>query len=328
MGGVGVISIIVPVYNGEKFIARCVESVLAQTYSDFELILVNDGSKDNSGVLCDELAQKDSRIRVIHQENGGVSRARNRGLDAAQGDVIGFVDADDYFSPDCLETALAEMGKADICMFDAVTVWDSGKTEVDTIELLPDDCVLKKQDITPERLLLMAGAVWRCLYRAELVKEIRFPVGIKFSEDRIFNLYAMGRMASMRYIRKGLYYRVMQEESAVHRYHEDYFDACLAAHKGTQQALDAMWPEESYRGAYGTHLINGAIAATCNYCYKTSPLTCKQRVQKTKELCNNKELQMVLQETGYGGMRGRLLQNKMAVALVVLAKIANIKNSR
>ena len=322
------ISIIVPVYNGEKFIARCVESVLAQTYTDFELILVNDGSKDNSGAICDNLAEKDGRIRVIHQENGGVSRARNRGLDVAQGDVIGFVDADDYIAPNCLETALAEMGKADICMFDALTVWDSGKTEVDTIELLPDDCMLKKQDITPERLLLMAGAAWRCLYRAELVKEIRFPVGIKFSEDRIFNLYAMGNMNTLRYIRKGLYYRVMQEESAVHRYHEDYFEACLAAHESTQQALAEVWPEESYRSAYGKHLINGAIAATCNYCYKTSPLTFKQRVWKVQILCNNEQLQTVLHKTGESGIRAWFMEKKWAVALCILAWIANKKNGR
>lgn len=322
------VSIIVPVYNGEKFIARCVESVLAQTYTDFELILVNDGSKDNSGAICDNLAEKDGRIRVIHQENGGVSRARNRGLDVAQGDVIGFVDADDYVLPEFLEIAVRELDGADICMFDLVTIWDSGKTAPDTIPVLLDVCTMNKKEITPEQLLLMAGSACRCLYRAELVKEIRFPVGIKFSEDRIFNLYAMGRMASMRYIRKGLYYRVMQEESAVHRYHEDYFEACLAAHKGTQEALAAVWPEESYGIAYETHLINGAIAATCNYCYKTSPLTFKQRVQKTKVLCSNEELQTALQKTGYGGLRGKLMQKKLAVALVVLAKIANIKNSR
>ena len=322
------VSIIVPVYNGEKFITRCVESVLAQTYTAFELILVNDGSKDNSGAICDALAQKDNRIRVIHQKNGGVSRARNRGLDAAKGDVIGFIDADDYFAPNLLETALSEMGVADICMFDAVTTWDSGKTEPDTIEILPGECTLKKQDITPERLMLMAGAVWRCLYRAELLKEIRFPVGIKFSEDRIFNLYAMGKMDTLRYIRKGMYFRVMQDESAVHRYHEDYFEACLAAHEKTQKALAEAWPDEAYRVAYGTHLIHGAIGAINNYCYKTSPLTNKQRLKKTRILCNNEKLQNVLQQTGYGGLRGKLLQKKAALALVVLAKAANVKNSR
>lgn len=322
------VSIIVPVYNGEKFIARCVESVLAQTYTDFELILVNDGSKDNSGAICDELACKDSRIRVIHQENGGVSRARNCGLDAAKGNVIGFVDADDYIAQEMLETALREMGEVDVCMFDLITIWDSGKTEPDTIPGLPDVCTMQKSEITPEQLLLMAGSACRCLYRARLVQDIRFPVGIKFSEDRIFNLYAMGKMDTLRYIRKGLYFRVMQDESAVHRYHEDYFEACLAAHEGTQKALAEAWPDEAYRVAYGTHLIYGAIGAINNYCYKTSPLTNKQRLEKTKILCNNEKLQNALQQTGYGGLRGKLLRKKVAFALLLLAKAANIKNRR
>lgn len=91
------ISIIVPVYNTEKYLARCIDSILAQTYTDFELILVNDGSTDNSGKICDEYAQKDSRIVVIHKKNGGVSSARNKGLDIAQGEWISFVDSDDEY---------------------------------------------------------------------------------------------------------------------------------------------------------------------------------------------------------------------------------------
>lgn len=91
------VSVIVPVYNTEKYLARCIDSILAQTFTDFELILVDDGSTDNSGKICDEYAQKDSRIVVIHKENGGVSSARNKGIDVAQGDWISFVDSDDEY---------------------------------------------------------------------------------------------------------------------------------------------------------------------------------------------------------------------------------------
>ena len=90
-----VLSIIVPVYNVEKYLARCIDSILAQTFTDFELILVDDGSTDNSGEICDEYAGKDPRIIVIHKENGGVSSARNHGLDIARGEYITFVDSDD-----------------------------------------------------------------------------------------------------------------------------------------------------------------------------------------------------------------------------------------
>ena len=88
------VSIIVPVYNTEKFLHRCIDSILAQTYTDFELLLIDDGSKDSSGAICDEYAVKDARVRVFHKENGGVSSARNLGLDNAKGEWITFVDSD------------------------------------------------------------------------------------------------------------------------------------------------------------------------------------------------------------------------------------------
>ena len=96
------ISVIVPVYNAEKTLRRCVDSILAQTFEDFELILINDGSKDQSGDICDEYAAKDSRVKTIHKTNGGVSSARNAGLRIAQGEYIAFIDSDDYIDNDYL----------------------------------------------------------------------------------------------------------------------------------------------------------------------------------------------------------------------------------
>lgn len=96
------ISIIVPVYNVEKYLRRCIDSILAQTFTDFELLLIDDGSKDYSGAICDEYAEKDNRIRVFHKENGGVSSARNMGIDNAKGDRFSFVDADERVAMDFL----------------------------------------------------------------------------------------------------------------------------------------------------------------------------------------------------------------------------------
>jgi len=95
-------SVVVPVHNKESFIKKTLESVISQTYTDFELILVNDGSTDKSGLICDEFALKDSRIKVIHQQNGGVSNARNNGVKAATNNLIAFLDADDFWNPDFL----------------------------------------------------------------------------------------------------------------------------------------------------------------------------------------------------------------------------------
>lgn len=96
------VSIIVPVYNVEKYLQRCIESILTQTETDFELLLIDDGSKDKSGLMCDDYAQKDKRVNVIHKENGGVSSARNLGIEKANGEWMCFIDADDYVRQDFL----------------------------------------------------------------------------------------------------------------------------------------------------------------------------------------------------------------------------------
>ena len=103
------ISVIVPVYNVENYLEKCVESILKQTYTNLEILLVNDGSTDTSGELCDQLAQRDQRIRVIHKENGGLSDARNRGIKEASSNLIGFIDSDDYIDQDMYETLYRQM---------------------------------------------------------------------------------------------------------------------------------------------------------------------------------------------------------------------------
>ena len=120
------ISIVIPVYNVEKYLAECVDSVLAQTYTDWEAILVDDGATDSSGRMCDEYAKKDSRIRVIHRENGGLSVARNTGLNAAQGEYIYFLDSDDYILPRTLEELqrTARREQADVVFFDGFVFFD------------------------------------------------------------------------------------------------------------------------------------------------------------------------------------------------------------
>ena len=113
------ISIIVPVYKVEKYLKKCVDSILAQTFTDFELILVDDGSPDDSGKICEEYAEKDARVRVLHKENGGLSSARNAGIEVAKGKYLGFIDSDDYIAEDMYEllynTIIKEDADLSIC---------------------------------------------------------------------------------------------------------------------------------------------------------------------------------------------------------------------
>ncbi|MDD6237531.1 MAG: glycosyltransferase family 2 protein, partial [Clostridiales bacterium] len=113
------ISVIMPVYNSEQFLRMAVDSVLNQTFEDFELIMVDDGSKDQSGAICDEYAQKDARVKVIHQENGGICAARNTGMKAAEGEYLAFIDNDDEYLPNLLEEnyALAQEYDADVVKY-------------------------------------------------------------------------------------------------------------------------------------------------------------------------------------------------------------------
>ncbi|MBA1325633.1 glycosyltransferase [Enterococcus faecium] len=116
-------SIIVPVYKVEKYLRKCVDSILAQTFTDFEVILVDDGSPDNSGKICDEYAEKDNRVRVIHKENGGLSSARNAGIDVARGKYLGFVDSDDYIDEDMYEI-----------LYENLKIHDA---DISSVELIP-----------------------------------------------------------------------------------------------------------------------------------------------------------------------------------------------
>lgn len=179
------ISVIVPVYNVEEYLPRCIDSILAQTYSNLEIILVDDGTKDNSNVICDEYAAKDSRIRVIHKENGGLSSARNAGIDVAKGEYIAFVDSDDWIEPDAYETMLT------LALEENVKLVCAGRYDVrsGSGERTVGLCPPKQEVISGEELVRriflwdnIDSAAWDKLYHRSLFREIRYPVG-KIVED-------------------------------------------------------------------------------------------------------------------------------------------------
>ena len=177
------LSIIVPVYDVENYLQKCIDSILAQTFTDFELILVDDESPDNCPALCDAAAAKDARVRVIHQKNGGLSAARNAGLDVARGAWIGFVDSDDYIAPEMYEKLYRAVQKtgADFALCDFAEVDEAGA-------LCPKmHGSLSGGELTGRELLkmasgLMAQLAWNKLYRRAIFAQLRYPVG-KVNED-------------------------------------------------------------------------------------------------------------------------------------------------
>lgn len=180
------ISVIVPVYKVEDYIRQCIESVLNQTFTDFELILVDDGSPDNCGKICDEYAEKDPRIIVIHQENRGVSAARNTGLDVMRGKYVTFVDGDDYISEDYLEVLHFAVSSED---FDMAMCGFYKDEEGELIGKNTCVCTIGNRVISGRELSCLRYknkldiSAWAKLYRRELYSELKFPEG-KIHEDQ------------------------------------------------------------------------------------------------------------------------------------------------
>ncbi len=185
------ISIIVPVYKVEPYLKKCIDSILQQTFTDFELILVDDGSPDSCGIICDEYAQKDKRIKVIHKENGGLSDARNAGIDIAQGIYVGFVDSDDCIAPDMYQSLMNDMitREADIAICGIIDVYESGeerpriKSEI--------SCLMSKEEALEKMLnqYPFDTSAWNKLYKKSLFDGIRYPYG-KLAED-LFTTYKL-----------------------------------------------------------------------------------------------------------------------------------------
>ena len=299
------ISIVIPIYNAEDHLQRCVDSVLNQTEKNIEIILVDDGSKDNSIEICKNYLNQDKRVQLIHQENSGVSAARNRGIEQACGEYIGFIDSDDWIEPNMYECLLREANQAsaDIVICDARTVYEDGKIQADTITQLSGNQILKQ-------------------------KTILFPLGVKFSEDRIFNLYAFGQANKICYIKKAFYNRYMNEKSTVHRFHQDYFEACKKSMDGIEQAIRYAWEDNNeLQKVYLSQFITGAIGAICNYYYKTSTLRAAERKKMVKGLCEDSQLRNAIETYGANRKSQWILDRKYSL-LIAYAILANWKHGR
>ncbi len=211
------ISVIVPVYNVEDYLVRSVDSILNQTYKNLEIILVDDGSTDMSGTMCDSFAEQDDRIKVIHKKNGGLSDARNAGLDIATGDYIGYIDSDDWAEPDMFEMMLTNCEKygADVaaCRYSRVFKDFTSNKSTDLILHMTRDEALETY-ICENIDRPIYNSVWSKLFRRELVKEYRFPVGKK-SEDIMYTTMAFCNMNSCVYIDKALYNYVCDREGSI-----------------------------------------------------------------------------------------------------------------
>lgn len=199
------ISVIVPVYNVEQYLPRCIDSILVQTFTDFELLLIDDGSTDNSGKICDEYAKKDNRIRVFHKENGGVSSARNLGLDNIRGEFVNFVDSDDWLEKDCFFILMEDKYIADLTFFGCnLQFTDGSKTTHSPTSFYSSDKnrieeQLGKLKHNPQSFEYL-GYTWNKLFKKEMIDRYRllFVLNLTFREDELFTLSYSRYITSLR----------------------------------------------------------------------------------------------------------------------------------
>ena len=242
MDALPLISVIVPVYRVENYLDRCIRSIAGQTYSNLEILLVDDGSPDRSGEICDRWAERDSRIRVMHQQNAGAGAARNTALDTARGEIIAFVDSDDYLAPDMYTHLYGLLNTgADIaeCSY-VLTEGDDAQFGGETQGI---------QYYTPQEAMLthiwdtaFQQVIWNKLYRRQMVAQIRFPVGQKI-DDEFFTYQVLGNAKRLARSERVCYAYRQQPDSVMHQKFSLRQVQSLAAKRDRLRYLEKWMPQ-------------------------------------------------------------------------------------
>lgn len=231
------VSVIVPLYNAENFAKRCIESVLLQSFSNYELILIDDGSKDNTGAICDQYAAKDNRIRVIHKKNGGVSSARNEGLNIAQGEWVTFLDADDWIEPNFLSIVEESSDNSVDWIFGQWrTVWNKGR--MNEINDQEKETEFKNWDDIKNIWNEIANVdICRCpwgkFFRRSIIEDnnLRFDQNLTYGEDTVFNYQFLTKI-------KGL--KLSNTDNAHYIFHQTSGTIAVIKYKCTPEGITTI----------------------------------------------------------------------------------------
>lgn len=295
------VSIIVPVFNVESHVARTIESLLMQTFNDSELILINDGSTDDSLKVCQRYEEKDSRIIIIDRPNQGSGIARNNGLKAAQGDYVYFVDADDYVEVDLLKDnlAIAEKNKADLVVFGHFDEVISAKGKIKRKENRPDH-----QDMPTQRDFRInfgeyyhsnADVLWNKLYKREFLTDhnILFT-NQKVGEDALFNILVYKDIKRVFFNPKVYHHYVYREGSAVHSYHPTRFEYEYQVSKGLEELILYWGLEKEYGFLINKRYFAPVYAELKGFALKDCPLSSKEKMSRLRDILNDPDISNAL----------------------------------
>ncbi len=311
------LSIIVPVYNTESYLYKCIDSIINQQFKDLEIILVNDGSSDNSGKICDEYAEIDNRIRVLHIKNQGVSNARNRGIELARGDYIGFIDSDDWIDEDMYSNMLNNLTtyNADIIMCGHV-IYD-GKNEhyigfpwkqnsvfkLEEIHKTVIPSFLAPMDIYGDKQQIVMGSVCKCLFKQDIIRqnEILFDTQIKYTEDTVFILQSLSKAEKVVFINTPYYhYRRDRENktSTTQKYIENVYSGLKLSQRHIYNILeDIGCLELALKHIHWRNCIN-VFMCISNLCLKDSHYSFREKIREAKHYINDSSFKRSIEVVG------------------------------
>ncbi len=295
------VSIIVPVYNVEKYLSDCINSIINQTYKNIEIILIDDGSNDTSPNICDQYEKKDNRIRVIHKQNEGVSIARNVGLKNAIGDWIAFVDSDDWLELNYLEelVAVAKKNNADVVLCGYNRIIQSKKEIINNSGKV---IINNSREYLINTLNPQTGYGFgpMKLYKKEIIKDITFDSSLKVAEDALFNAKIATNISKSCYLEKSLYNYRMNSNSAVKKYDKNYANKYLKSMKTNKKYLLEKYNADTeiyqnYCNFVAFHILLIAV----NFCYNSNN---KNQRETLKEVCNYPEFKECIMKSNYNNM--------------------------
>lgn len=316
------VSVIIPVYNVENYIEECLNSVINQTYKNLEIILVDDGSPDGSGKICDEYAIKDERIKVIHKENGGLSSARNVALDIATGDYVAFVDSDDYVDENTFSQAVEslEQTEADVCMFSHRAVTENGEVDY---KLPLDKSVYEKEEIKNVILPLfigqkdgtepiLLGLVCRQVFRRDKIGTLRFRSEREYyAEDVVFDLEFYVKANKLCVINKPYYNYRYVPYSLSNKYRNNLFEKLIKLINFKKEIVEKHKIEDCNQRI--NRSVFRAVIGGCLNIKKAPELSKKQKKAKIKEIVENELVKTSIKKVKTKGLKEK--------ALIVLLKL-------
>lgn len=224
------ISVIVPIYKVEDYLHRCVDSIINQTYTNLEIILVDDGSPDDCPMICDEYAKKDSRIRVVHKKNGGLSDARNAGIDIATGEYLMFIDSDDFVDVEMMESMMKNMidNNVDMVVCNIKYVYE----DREVVKYNQADRILDRYEAMEEYLKdgVVQAVAWNKLYKKSLINDMRYKVG-KTNEDEFFTYKVVDKTDKIYYNSRSFYNYIQRDSSIMGKYSIKRLDGVEASYE-------------------------------------------------------------------------------------------------